>query len=178
MGLAFFLRVSEGFIFLLMHNILAGILEVVVWRLFWIPINVKCGGCVEVCPCFVFEQKDQLDAPKVVRGSLCEECGQCMMRCPVDAVSVPGYSADKIVEVGNLPEPEEATNLLLGRRSVRSFTDQQVDHALLERVIVLAASAPSAHNVRSTEFTIVQNAETLGLLNFTNFVKLNVQKLR
>ena len=125
---------------------------------------IKCGGCVEVCPSRVFEQKTPQGVPEVVRESWCSECGQCMMRCPVDAVSVSAFSADKIVSVGNLPESEEVASLLLGRRSVRSFVDKQVDRALLERVIELAASAPSGSNDRSTEFTVVQNRETLALL--------------
>jgi nitroreductase len=100
----------------------------------------------------------------VVREGSCIECGHCMMRCPVDTISVAGYSGDNIVAVGDLPEPEEVASLLLGRRSVRSFTDQQVDRALLERVVVLAASAPSAHNARGMEFTVIQNAEALGLV--------------
>jgi NAD-dependent dihydropyrimidine dehydrogenase PreA subunit/nitroreductase len=125
---------------------------------------VKCGDCVKECPAGVYEQRRQQDVPMVVRESSCVECGHCMMRCPVDAISVAGYSGDNIVAVGSLPESEEVASLLLGRRSIRSFTDQQVDRALLERVVILAASAPSAHNVRSTEFTVMQNAETLGLV--------------
>ena len=125
---------------------------------------VKCGGCVEVCPVRVFEQKTPQEFPEVVRESWCSECGQCMMRCPVDAVSIPAIPKDDIVSVGNLPEPDEVDSLLLGRRSVRSFADKEIDRALLERVIVLAASAPSGANVRSTEFTVVQNKEALKLL--------------
>ena len=125
---------------------------------------VKCGGCVEVCPVGVFEQKGQMDVPQIVRESFCIECAHCMLRCPVDAVSVPGFSADKIVAIGKLPKPEEVANLLLSRRSVRVFTDQQVDHALLEKIVVLAASGPSGHNVQSTEFTVVQNAKVLKLV--------------
>ena len=48
-----------------------------------------------------------------------------MIRCPVDAIYVPGISEDRIAAVGKLPKPEEVASLLLGRRSIRSFTDQR-----------------------------------------------------
>jgi nitroreductase len=86
------------------------------------------------------------------------------MRCPTDAISVPEYSPDKIHELGRLPEADEVANLLRGRRSVRSFSDQKIDRALLEEVISLAATAPSAENVQSTEFVVIQNPETIKLV--------------
>lgn len=124
----------------------------------------KCGACVETCIGDVFEQKEKLEAPVIVNESMCVQCAHCMMKCPVNAISVPGYSTDNVFPVGKLPEPKEVESLLLGRRSIRSFADKQVDKALLEKIVVLAASAPSAHNDHSTEFTIIQNPETLRLI--------------
>jgi nitroreductase len=86
------------------------------------------------------------------------------MRCPTDAISVPGYSPDKVHELGRLPEADEMANLFRARRSVRLFSDQKVDRALLEEVISLAAAAPSAHNFQSTEFVVLQNPETIRLV--------------
>lgn len=86
------------------------------------------------------------------------------MRCPTDAISHSEYSPDKIHALGRFPEEDEVANLLRGRRSVRWFTDQKVDRALLEQVISLAATAPSAHNVQSTEFVVIQDPEAMKLV--------------
>jgi NAD-dependent dihydropyrimidine dehydrogenase PreA subunit/nitroreductase len=124
----------------------------------------RCGDCVKICPALVFEQKELTETPAIVNESLCIGCAQCMMICPVDAISVPGYSVDEIGEIGKLPNPEEIANLILSRRSVRNFTDQRVNRALLEKIVLLADSAPSADNSRSTEFTILQNPESIKLV--------------
>jgi nitroreductase len=47
---------------------------------------------------------------------------------------------------------------------VRSFSDQKVDRSLLEEVVSLAATAPSAENVQSTEFVVIQNPEAIKLV--------------
>jgi len=126
----------------------------------------KCGGCVEICPAGVYEQKGPKIEPDIVSSNapFCVACGHCVMRCPTDAISVPGYSPEKIHELGKLPEAAEFANLLRGRRSVRSFSDRKVDRALLGEVISLAAAAPSAHNVQSTEFVVMQSPEALTLV--------------
>ena len=123
-----------------------------------------CGGCVEICPAVVYVQKESKAVPDVVNGPVCIRCGQCLMRCPTDAISVPGISPDQIHELGRSPGMDEVANLLRGRRSVRLFSGQKVDRALLEQVVSLAATAPSGHNDQTTEFVVVQNPETIKLV--------------
>jgi nitroreductase len=86
------------------------------------------------------------------------------MKCPADAISVPGFSADKIHKVGKVPEAEEVASLIQSRRSIRSFVDKSVDRTLLEKVVLLSATAPSGANNQSTQFTVVQNPETLKIV--------------
>jgi nitroreductase len=86
------------------------------------------------------------------------------MRCPTNAISVPELSSDQIHDLGRLPEVDEMANLLRGRRSVRLFNGQKVDRVTLEKVISLAATAPSAHNTQTTEFVVIQNPETIRLV--------------
>jgi nitroreductase/NAD-dependent dihydropyrimidine dehydrogenase PreA subunit len=125
---------------------------------------VKCGECIEVCSGGVYEQIDKNSVPRLVRPAFCVACAHCMLRCPTEAISVPGYSKDKIHKLGRLPEADEVVNLIRSRRSIRSFKDQPVDESLLKCVISLAATAPSTDNSQSTEYTVVQNSETLELI--------------
>lgn len=68
----------------------------------------------------------------------------------------------------------ELKEALLKRRSVRRFTDEQVDDALIEELLHAAMSGPSACNKRPWEFYIVKNEEIKERLKATtSFSKLN-----
>ena len=69
-----------------------------------------------------------------------------MMVCPEGALRVTvGLSPDDLLP---LPVPEKKAGadalaaLMQSRRSVRRFSDRDVDAALLERIVALAATAP------------------------------------
>jgi nitroreductase/NAD-dependent dihydropyrimidine dehydrogenase PreA subunit len=138
----------------------------------------KCGGCVEVCFEGVYEQKNPQAVPEIVAASRCAGCAQCLMRCPTDAITFPRFTSYKLHKVGKLPEPDEVANLLLSRRSIRSFKNQIVDQGIIERVISLSATAPSAQNIQSTEYVVVQNPQTLRLVEqYTTDVIANLVKV-
>ncbi len=52
-------------------------------------------------------------------------------------------------------------NAIFTRRSVRSFTEQEVEPEKIERILKAAMQAPSAHNQQPWEFIVVRNKETL-----------------
>ena len=58
----------------------------------------------------------------------------------------------------------ELTQAILTRRSVRKFTPQPVEKALLEEVVSLAAWAPSWKNTQITRYTAVTDPEELALI--------------
>lgn len=50
----------------------------------------------------------------------------------------------------------DAQTCILTRRSVRKFTDEPVDHALLEKVVSLAAYAPSWKNTQISRYIAIE----------------------
>jgi len=106
-----------------------------------------CGCCAQICPTDVL----RLDADHVTIHADsplgCIACGHCMMACPEQSVNVMGRGLSP-ADLMPLPPPNERATaeafaaLLQARRSVRRFTDQDVDSALLERIVALAASGP------------------------------------
>ena len=106
-----------------------------------------CGRCAQICPTEVL----RLEAGRVAihpDGPLgCVACGHCMMVCAAASVTVTGRSLSP-ADLIPLPPPEQRATAealaasLYARRSVRRFTDQEVDVALLERIVAQAASAP------------------------------------
>jgi Fe-S-cluster-containing hydrogenase component 2 len=106
-----------------------------------------CASCAQICPTEVL----RLDAGKVgIRTDSplgCIACGHCMMVCPEQSVTVTGRGLSP-ADLTPLPAPSQRATaealaaLLQARRSVRRFTAQDVDSALLERIVAQAASGP------------------------------------
>ena len=59
----------------------------------------------------------------------------------------------------------EAIQNLLGRRSIRSYTNEQVPKELLEQVIECGKYAPSAGNQQRWKFIAIQSADVLAKLS-------------
>lgn len=106
-----------------------------------------CGACARVCPSGCFEKAP---AGMVVNRDAsigCIACGQCMMVCPHDSVRVTGRGMERC-QMLELPAVErratadQMESLLLARRSVRHFTEEEVSRADLERIVAAAAMAP------------------------------------
>jgi ferredoxin len=106
-----------------------------------------CGLCVSVCKDFSLQIKngklEVSDSP--IFG--CIGCGHCMAICPSGAIQIHGreISPDDLFD---LPDKESISSydqllgLLQRRRSVREFTDQPVDQALVSKILEAAKTSP------------------------------------
>ena len=53
---------------------------------------------------------------------------------------------------------------ILGRRSIRKFTDQPIPKSILEMLLKAAYYAPSGHNMQSWRFTVVESQKSIARL--------------
>jgi ferredoxin len=106
-----------------------------------------CGLCVSVCKDFsliVVEKKVKL-GPDSCFG--CVGCGHCMAICPSGAIEIHGreISPDDLFD---LPDKSLAADysqllaLLQRRRSIREFKEEEVDDALIDKILIAAKTAP------------------------------------
>jgi nitroreductase len=65
----------------------------------------------------------------------------------------------------------EVVKTILERRSIRSFTPEQISEDQLETILTCGFNAPSGGNVQSWFLTVVQDAGLLGEIN-AEFVKM------
>lgn len=129
----------------------------------------RCGSCAQVCPADVLEMES--GGVHVRTDSLlgCVACGHCMMVCPARSITVTdrGLSPDDLMP---LPAAEVRATagaleaLLLSRRSVRRFTAQEVDSAILERIVRMATSAPMGIPPWDVGCVVVRGREEVGKL--------------
>jgi len=126
-----------------------------------------CGRCVEVCASRTLAMlggKVSI-ATRMFMG--CIGCGQCAMICPTGSITVAGrrFDAGDLVELSPLEKraPPDALDalllsqwdahdehqwiaralaLLLSRRSVRTFRAEEIDRAVVERILAMTSTAP------------------------------------
>ena len=100
-----------------------------------------CGSCVKIC----HEHSVSLIDKKVtIDFESCSTCTQCIAICPEKALSWDGVLPIDF-DSASLPSPHELEELLLERRTIRTFSDEQVERQTLEEVISWGACAPT-HN--------------------------------
>lgn len=61
-----------------------------------------------------------------------------------------------------------ANECIIGRRSIRKFTDQPVSHELLEKIVAAAAYAPSWKNTQITRYIAVEGEKKAALAGCTS----------
>lgn len=126
-----------------------------------------CWACVETCPARIFVQGQATETPSLRFETHCISCGHCVAICPHNAISHSAYPPGTVQPVDSaiLPGPDAMMEALRLRRSVRVFSNRPVEKELLEKLVEALGLAPSAHNLRTTEYLVIQNPDTLKMLS-------------
>ncbi len=128
----------------------------------------NCGTCLTACPLpgYFYSRKEGED--KVIYDSLgkkCLMCGQCISQCPEEAILFKdmgeSYTFDGIQDIESFAPYEKIVNFLAACRSTRRYKKQEVPKEILEKVIRAMSYAPTGMNMRSENFTIISDKETL-----------------
>jgi len=142
-----------------------------------------CGLCMENCPFRAYEL-DENKVPRQKKEYECFSCYNCMVACPVDAISVvdpyhvdTGFFATSPHPLSaKMPlkprdaegEPDkwtEVERIILERRSVRNYKDKPVPEPLIRRVLEAGRFAPSAGNCQPWKFIVVTNKKLIDEMN-------------
>jgi len=130
-----------------------------------------CGLCVQICP----TKAISMQAGKaLVTGEVSLNCGHCMAICPAGAIAV-GAIDDGMSRFVNfqpdhnwLPHGEADTaqlaRLMASRRSCRKFLDKPVARSILEDLVKIGCTAPSATNCQLWTFTVLPTREDVLVL--------------
>jgi nitroreductase/NAD-dependent dihydropyrimidine dehydrogenase PreA subunit len=130
-----------------------------------------CGRCLQNCPykCWVMGADD---VPTMKERYLCFSCGNCIVACGVDAISMvrpyavhggyfdtdfPAYTPPLPPRdaAGDPAEWTETERIIIERRSVRHYKNDPVPETLIRRVLEAGRFAPSGGNSQPWKFTVV-----------------------
>ena len=106
-----------------------------------------CGVCAAICPVEVLTISTTGISIDNTVAFGCIACGQCMMVCPLNCISVTGRRLSP-GDISDLPSPgtrataAQLSALLLARRSMRSFTADEVSREVIDQVLAASATAP------------------------------------
>ncbi len=128
----------------------------------------NCNLCVTTCMLF---RRDQ-EQDKIVFNDptdFCNLCGQCIARCPQDAIIYEGigeaYSYEDVDKPENIASYDTIYNFLRANRSIRRFKSKEVPNDVLRKVFDAMLHAPTAENARTENFTILSDKEQIKKLN-------------
>jgi nitroreductase/Pyruvate/2-oxoacid:ferredoxin oxidoreductase delta subunit len=132
---------------------------------------IGCGLCVQICPSKAFSMKDDKAA---VTGEYSLNCGHCMAICPSGAIKTGAIDAGMMRFQSFQPDNEwlpygefstpQLVRLMASRRSCRNFLDKPVDREILEDLVKIGCTAPSATNCQLWTFTVLPSRQAVTVL--------------
>ncbi|MFW6026331.1 MAG: nitroreductase family protein [Candidatus Woesearchaeota archaeon] len=123
-----------------------------------------CGLCVSVCndSSLILENNRVKKNNDPIYG--CYGCGHCMAICPREAIKIEGrcLSSDDIYDLKAVDERanyQQLLSLYQKRRSVREFSDKNIDEEIIEKILAAARTAPMGLPPSDVNVLIFDNKE-------------------
>jgi len=103
------------------------------------------------------DEKEGYPIPTPDFEDFCLKCGHCVSVCPTEALRLDwlGPEGCTTVKKGLEMTPEQAEQFLRNRRSIRTFKEKTVPRSVLEKLLEIGCSAPSAKNQQPWHWIVV-----------------------
>jgi nitroreductase/NAD-dependent dihydropyrimidine dehydrogenase PreA subunit len=131
----------------------------------------KCkrdGICAAECPFGLISLENNNGFPEIdpAKEKICINCGHCVSICPQGALSLNKTSSDDChpIPFGPAPNFRKVSQLLKGRRSIRSYDKQPVPHNNINNILDVCCWAPSARNEQPVHWLIIENSAEVNKL--------------
>jgi len=120
---------------------------------------ISCGQCASDCPAMIISMETNLPTIAEDLEEFCIGCMHCVAVCSEGSVSILGYGPEEgtSLEKTSAAKPDALEMLIKGRRSVRNYQDENVDPAIIDKLVAVASHAPSAHNDRKLLYTLIDD---------------------
>ncbi len=120
---------------------------------------IQCGECAEDCPAGVIILNEH---PEITNEEGCYRCQHCLAVCPTGAISILGKNPDDSILLSEkMPDPAKLETLIKGRRSVRRYSDKDLEQSLIDELLEIACHAPTGVNAQAVLFTVIRQGAVL-----------------
>ncbi len=124
----------------------------------------RCGECSRDCIAGIIEQiDDKLPFIKPENEPYCIRCQHCLAVCPDGALSIHDRNPAESEKLGRdtVPQFDQMTRLVRGRRSVRHYKDENVDPGVVKKLLAALANVPTGENRQELTFTVIDDKESM-----------------
>lgn len=123
---------------------------------------IGCGLCAADCPMGIIAMEQGLPVIPAADEARCIHCLHCFAICDPGAIAIDGHTVtDHSILEENLPSPEQMESLIEGRRAIRNYLKDNLEPALIDRMLAVAWHAPTGRNERRLLFTVVDDRQVL-----------------
>jgi nitroreductase/NAD-dependent dihydropyrimidine dehydrogenase PreA subunit len=124
----------------------------------------SCGLCVVDCPAAIIKLDGNMPVIAAEDEVKCYQCQHCLAVCPTGAVSILGVDPAATTSLaGKFPLPDAMEALIKGRRTVRFYKDEDLDPALIDRLLDVTGHAPTGKNARQVRLTVIDTRKAMHL---------------
>jgi nitroreductase/Pyruvate/2-oxoacid:ferredoxin oxidoreductase delta subunit len=119
---------------------------------------IGCGKCIK--DCFPGDI-EMVNGKARMKNSFCLKCGHCIAVCPAAAVSTDDYNMEEVKDYNREEFSVEADNLLnfiKFRRTVRQFTDKDVENEKLSKIIEAGRFTQTGSNAQDVSYIVVKES--------------------
>ncbi|MBF0123683.1 MAG: nitroreductase family protein [Candidatus Omnitrophica bacterium] len=121
-----------------------------------------CGECAKMCPAGVIDLVDGYPLIAKEKELGCYRCQHCFTICEPGAISIVDLDPKASISLGKpLIDPDSFETFIKGRRTIRAYQQEDLDPALIQRLLDVAWHAPSGKNERKVRFTLIDKREKL-----------------
>ncbi len=123
----------------------------------------RCGRCVADCPAKILALPSEGPVELILEKSgKCYQCQHCLAICPHGAISILGRDPrESLPLAGNLPSARSMEVLVRGRRSTRSYKQENLPAKQIRELLEIANASPTGANRRSVRWTVIDDRAKL-----------------